>query len=134
MSYKSEDTNGAMKCECEVIDFDGGAMSFYDRAIAFNLHVYEHKFMTTIEVTKRGPHQGHNWKYMEVEGRCHVLLNHCSHMSWITRLPRRQYDFRLSIPSGDIGITQYTNDWGDHFTIFIMWLICLAVLYQDHPG
>ncbi len=26
---------------------------------------------------QRGPHQGHNRKCMEVEGPCHVLLDHC---------------------------------------------------------
>ncbi len=33
---------------------------------------------STIETTKRGPHKGHNRKYMEVEGPCHDLLDHCS--------------------------------------------------------
>ncbi len=54
-----------------------------------NLNVYEHRFInnSTIETTKRGPHKVHNRKYMEVGGHC------------------RDYDFRLSIHSGDIGIT-----------------------------
>ncbi len=37
--------------------------------------------MITIEATKRGPHQGHNGKYMEVEGPCPDLLDHSSHES-----------------------------------------------------
>ncbi len=53
----------------------------------------------------RGPHQGHNRKCMEVEEPCHDLLDQCSHVIGITSLPRRQYDFRLSINAGDIGIT-----------------------------
>ncbi len=36
--------------------------AFYDRAIAFNLKVYEHRFMNTIEATKRGPHHMTQWK------------------------------------------------------------------------
>ncbi len=78
---------------------------FYDRTIAFNLKVYEHKFMNTIESTKKGPHHGYNRKYMEVEGLSYVWLDHCSHVTWIIHLPRRQYDVRLSIHSGDICIT-----------------------------
>ncbi len=35
-------------------------------------------FVSTIEATQRGHHQGHNEKYMEVEGPCHVLPCHCS--------------------------------------------------------
>ncbi len=105
---------------------------FYDRAIVFQF--YEHKFMNTIEATKRGPHQVHIGKYMEVEGPCHVLLDHCWHVSWITWLPWRQSDFRLSNHAGDIDITQCKYDWRGYFTISIMWLICLSVLYKDRPG
>ncbi len=76
VSYKSEDSDGALKCDCEARDFDGRDHVFYDRVLAFNLKVYEHKFMNTIEATKRGPHQGYNGKYMEVEQPCHVLLDH----------------------------------------------------------
>ncbi len=42
-------------------------------------------------------------------------------------------DFRLSIHSGDIGI-QCKIDLGAYFTIFIMWLICLVVLYHNCTG
>ncbi len=56
----------------------GEAMSFM---IVFNLNVYENKFIKTIEATKRYPHQGDNRKYMEVEGPCHELPDHCSHVS-----------------------------------------------------
>ncbi len=45
-----------------------------------NVNIYEHRFIntSTIETTKRGPHKGNNRKYMEVEGPCHDLLDHCS--------------------------------------------------------
>ncbi len=53
---------------------------------------------------KRGCHKGHNRKYMEVEGPYRDLLDHCS--QWVELLPYQEdYDFRLSIHSGDIGIT-----------------------------
>ncbi len=61
-------------------------------------------------------------------------FDHCWHGSWIACFPTLQYDFKLSINSGDIVITQYKNDLGGHFTIFIMWLICIAVLYRYRPG
>ncbi len=48
-----------MCCDCEVMEFDGAAMSFMTGPYNSNLNVYEHKFMKTIEATKRGPHQGH---------------------------------------------------------------------------
>ncbi len=81
---------------------------FYDRAIAFNLKVYEHKFMNTIEAPKRSPHQGHNRKYMEVEGAYDVLLEHSLFTCELNySLPRKQYDFRLNIHSSDISITVY---------------------------
>ncbi len=37
--------------------------------------------VSTIGPTKRGPHRGYNWKYMEVDGPCHVLPDRCSHVS-----------------------------------------------------
>ncbi len=95
---------------------------FNDTAIAFNLKVYDHRFMNTIEATKGGPHQGHKWKIYGSGGTLSCLLEHCSYVSWITHLPRRQYDFRLRIHSRVIGITQCKNDWWGNFTIFIMWL------------
>ncbi len=44
-----------------------------------NLNVYELRFINTsiIETTKRGHNKRHNRKYMEVEGPCHDLLDHC---------------------------------------------------------
>ncbi len=75
-----------------------GGHEFYDKVLAFNLKVYEHKFMNTIEATNRGPNQGHKRKYVEVEGPCHFtrplftcVLNNL--------LNKRQYNFRLSIHS-----------------------------------
>ncbi len=67
-----------MCCDCEAMDFDGQDMSFMMGPS--NLNVYEHRFIntSTIETTKRGPHKGHNRKYMEVEGPCCDLLDHCS--------------------------------------------------------
>ncbi len=67
-----------MSCDCEVMDFGDEDMSFIMGPS--NLNIYEHRFIntSTIETTKRGPHQGHNRKYMEVEGRCHDLQDHCS--------------------------------------------------------
>ncbi len=66
---------------------------------------------------------------MEVEGPCHELLD-TFHM-WVKLLTYQEDndDFRLSIHSGDIGI-KCKNDWSGHFTMFIMRLICLAVLYK----
>ncbi len=45
-----------------------------------NLNVYEHRFIntSTTETTKGGSDEERNRKYMEVEGPCHDLLNHCS--------------------------------------------------------
>ncbi len=67
-----------MCCDCEVMDFDGEDMSFMMGPS--NLNVYEHSSIntSTIETTKRGPHKGHNRKYMEVEGPFHDLLDQCS--------------------------------------------------------
>ncbi len=82
MSYKSEYTvMGTCVGDCEVMDFGGEDMSFMMGPS--NLNIYEHRFIntSTIEITKRVPHKGHNRKYMEVEGSCHVLLDHCSHVS-----------------------------------------------------
>ncbi len=55
-----------MCCDCEVMDLDGVDMSVIMGPS--NLNVYEHRFInsSTIETTKRGPHKGHNRKYMEV--------------------------------------------------------------------
>ncbi len=60
------------------MDFDGEDMSFMMGPS--NLNVYEHRFIntSTIVTTKRGLHKGHNRKYMELEGPCHDLLDHCS--------------------------------------------------------
>ncbi len=58
--------------------------------------------MNNAEATKKVPNQGYNGTYMEMEGPCHVLLAHYVHVNWITSLSRRQYDFRLSIYTGDI--------------------------------
>ncbi len=68
--------DGAMCCDCEVMDFDDEDMSFMTGPQHSIL-----KFMNTVEATNRGPHHGHNGKYMEVEGSCHVFLDHCSHVS-----------------------------------------------------
>ncbi len=38
---------------------DNYISSLMIQAITFNVKVYEHKFMNTIEATKTGPHQGH---------------------------------------------------------------------------
>ncbi len=46
-----------MCCDCEAMDFDGEAMSFMTGTIVFNIKVYEHKFMNTIEVSKSDPYQ-----------------------------------------------------------------------------
>ncbi len=45
-----------------------------------NVNFYEHRFIntSTFETTRRGPYKGYNRKYMEVEGPCHYLLDHCS--------------------------------------------------------
>ncbi len=92
---------GAMCCECEVIDFDCEDMSFMMGPS--DLKVYVHRFIntSTIETTKRGPHKGNSRKRMEVEGPCHDLQDHSS--QWAALLTY-QYDFRLSLHSGDIGI------------------------------
>ncbi len=64
--------------DCEVMDFDGEDMSFM--LGPSNFKVYEHRFINTItiETMKRGPDKGYNKKYMEVEGPCHNLPDHCS--------------------------------------------------------
>ncbi len=61
-------------------------MTFYEKhhvAILLNegCTLVAHRFVSTIGATKRGPHQGHNGKYMDVEGPCHVVPDHCSHES-----------------------------------------------------
>ncbi len=64
-----------MCCDCEFMDFDGEDMSFMMGPS--NLNVYEYMFInTSIETTKRGPRNGHNRKYLEVEGPCRDLLHH----------------------------------------------------------
>ncbi len=67
-----------MCCNCEVMGFDGEDMSFMMRPS--NLNFYEHRFIntSTIETTKRVTHKEQNRKYMEVEGPCRDLLDHCS--------------------------------------------------------
>ncbi len=62
-----------MNCDCEAMDIDLGTISFMAGSY--------HSFMSTSEATKRGPHQGHNGKYMEVEGPCPDLLDNSSHVS-----------------------------------------------------
>ncbi len=67
-----------MCCDCEIMDFDGEDMSFMTGPS--NLSIYEYRFInnSTIETIDRSFHKGHNRKYMEVEGPCHDLLDHCS--------------------------------------------------------
>ncbi len=66
-----------MSCDCEVMDCDGEDLSFM--MWPSNLNIYERMFIntSTIETTKRGPHKGHSRKYLEVEGHCRDLLDHC---------------------------------------------------------
>ncbi len=61
-----------MICDGEVMmDFDGGAVTFYDKyhaGITLNqgCTLVTHRFVSTIGVTKRGAHQGHN---VDIHGR-----------------------------------------------------------------
>ncbi len=75
----------AMNSDGEVMDFDDGPMSFYEKHhVVLTLNqgctLVTHMFLNTIAATKRGVDQGHNGKYIEV-GPCYVLLDNCSHGS-----------------------------------------------------
>ncbi len=72
-----------MNYDDEVMDLDGGARNFCEKhhvAIILNQGyiLLAHRFVRTSGATKRGPHQGHNGKYMEVEGPYNVLPDYCS--------------------------------------------------------
>ncbi len=89
-----------------------GGLEFYGRAIAFNQNctIVEPQVCEHYRATERDPHQGHHVNYIDLEGTYHSLPDHFSNVRWITYLPTKQYDSKLSIHSGDIGITQCKND------------------------
>ncbi len=70
---------GPWCCDCEVMGFDGEDMSFM--MAPSNVNIYEHRFINAIVLLRAQnevPHKGHNGNYMEVEGPCHDLQDHCS--------------------------------------------------------
>ncbi len=55
--------------DCEAMDLDGEVMSFMTVTIVFNIKVYGHKFMNTIEATKEVPTRDtieNKWKWRDL--------------------------------------------------------------------
>ncbi len=80
-----------MNGDCGAMDLDDEGMTFMTRALVFNLKVYKHRFMNTIEATKRVPHQGNYGVYMEVEGPCHFFTRQLLMASNTTRTSELNY-------------------------------------------